>query len=77
MPLFQRRRRSGPADLNAPLGLVVPARALQIFDPKTGELIYDELPLIEKAFLMEGRQPVIFIEDASAYNPDTDVSWLK
>jgi hypothetical protein len=76
MPLFQRRRRKS-VDPNARLGLCVPVRALQIFDPKTGKLIYDELPILEKEYRMNGRPEITFEEDPDDYNPDTDVTWQK
>jgi hypothetical protein len=78
MPLFQRRRRRGPPGDGPPrLGLVVPVRAIQIFDPKTGKLIYDELPILEKEYRMNGRPEITFEEDPDDYNPDTDVTWQK
>lgn len=62
MALFQRRRR-GKADPDQPLGLVVPVRGVIITDPKTGEILFDEIAEREKQFRMKGRPNVIFEED--------------
>jgi hypothetical protein len=64
MALFQRRRgrRIGNPG-NQPLGLVVPTRGLIITDPKTGEILFDEIAEREKQFRMKGRPPMIFEED--------------
>jgi hypothetical protein len=59
---FKRRRRRGNRGPQT-LGLVVGVRALQMFDAKTHECTYDELPLIERANILSRRPPVVFIED--------------
>ena len=62
MALFQRRRRR-KADPDAPLGLVTPPRGVVVTDPKTNEVVYDEIAEREIEYRMKGRTPVIFIEE--------------
>jgi len=63
MALFQRRRRR-KADPDAPLGLVVPIRGVVVTDPKTNEVIYDEIREREYEYrMMKGRTPITFIEE--------------
>ena len=62
MALFQRRRRF-KVDPERPLGLCVPTRGVIITDPKTGEVLFDEIAEREKQFRMKGRPVVEFEED--------------
>jgi hypothetical protein len=75
MPLFSRRGRRPPGGDPPNLGLVVGPRAIQIFDPKTGACIYDELAEREKEYRKTGRPPVIF--DDGPDGPFSDANRLK
>ena len=64
MALFQRRRRRR-VDPDAPLGLVVPIRGVIITDPKTCEVLFDEIAEREKQHRMKGRPNTVFEDEAS------------
>ena len=45
-----------------PLGLVVPAPARVIYDAK-GNVLYDELVVLEQEYRLSGKTPVVFEEE--------------
>jgi hypothetical protein len=57
--VFQGGDEAPKAD--APLGLIVPPRAVVIRNPK-GEVIFDGLSEAEAAYRRNGRPPVVFEE---------------
>jgi hypothetical protein len=66
MARFDFKRRRGRVGQGPPsLGLIVPLRALLMFDDKRN-VVYDELRERENSYRKLGRAPVVFEEDETA-----------